>query len=477
MFALRITDRSFMLVRTIILARLLAPNDFGLLGIAMLALATLESFTQTGIDAALIQKKEDTKAYLDSAWTIQILRGIILSIILAIGASLVGTFFKEPRAIMLIRVLAISVFIFSFRNIGIVYFRKELEFHKQFVYQFSGTIADLAVTIPAAFILKSVWALVFGLLARNVILVIISYIIHSYRPTFKLDIEKTKELINFGKLIFAQSIILFLLVHGDDAFVGKILGAAALGFYQLAYRFSNVAATEVTHVISGVTIPAYSKLQDDIGKLRIALKKTLKFTSFISIPLASGVFILAPEFTRIFLGNKWMPMVPTMQVLCLFGAMRSIGATFGPVYRALAKVYIALKINITQLLVLVIIIYPFTKYWGILGTSIAITLSLFVALVLTSRRIIEVLDTSFYDLFEPLLFFLVASAGMVFMIWTIKTYFITTFNYFTVVSLAVIGVASFWVFIYVISKISSFNLHDITSFLKDSVRGKRNVNK
>jgi len=203
-FGLRITDRSFKLIRTIILARLLAPNDFGLFGIAMLALATLQGFSRTGFDQALIQKKEDTEPYLNSAWTVQIIRGFILAIILLVGAPLVGIFFEEPRAIMLVRVLGASVFLENLKNIGIVYFQKEMEFHKQFVYQFSGTIADIAVAIPAALILQSVWALVFGLLAGNFVRVIVSYIIHPYRPSFRLDWDKSKELFNFGRWVLGS---------------------------------------------------------------------------------------------------------------------------------------------------------------------------------------------------------------------------------------------------------------------------------
>lgn len=471
-FSLRIVDRGFMLIRTIVLARLLAPNDFGLFGIAMLALATLESFSQTGIDIALIQKKEDTRSYLDSAWTIQVFRGLVIAIIMVTGAPLVGFFFKEPRAIMLTKILAISVLIFDLRNIGIVYFRKELEFHKQFAYRFSGTIADLAVAIPAAFILRSVWALVFGLLARNLVLVIMSYVIHPYRPSFRLKIGKTKELFDFGKFIFGQSIILFLLTHGDDALVGKMLGAASLGLYQLAYRFSNVAATEITHVISGVTFPVYSKLQDNKRKLKEALTRTLKFTTFISIPLAAVIFILAPEFTKVFLGEKWTLMVPAMQAMCLFGAMRSIGATFGPVYQAMARVDIPLKISTIQLLILALIIYPLSLYFGILGTAIAITLSMVLALCLHITKIMEILNIDFVSLFKSVFFPALAGFGMVLIILFLKNNVIEIINYVSVLLLAVIGSIFYFIFVFVIEKIFKYDLiASIASILKVSSEG------
>ena len=121
--ALRIINRGLGFVRTIILARLLAPEDFGLLGIAMLAVATLETFSQTGFHQALIQKKENVESYLDTAWTISVIRGIILFGILFFTAPTVAKFFSSPLASLVIRVIAISTLLTGFRNIGIVFFQ------------------------------------------------------------------------------------------------------------------------------------------------------------------------------------------------------------------------------------------------------------------------------------------------------------------------------------------------------------------
>jgi len=154
-FALRITKQLFYLIRLIILARILAPHDFGLLGIAMLTMMTLETFSQTGFQAALIQKKENIDAYLNSAWTVGIIRGFILFIILYFIAPYVSIFFKTPQAELIIRVIGLSILIQAFTNIGVIYFQKELEFNKQFVYQLTGTLADFVVAVSAAFLLRS----------------------------------------------------------------------------------------------------------------------------------------------------------------------------------------------------------------------------------------------------------------------------------------------------------------------------------
>ncbi len=369
-FSLKITERAFSLIRLIILARILAPHDFGLMGIAMLTMATLETFSQTGFQAALIQKKENTELYLDAAWTIMIIRGFILFTILYFIAPYAAIFFKSPQAKPIIRIIGFSILFQAFTNIGVIYFRKELEFNKQFIYQLSGTLADFIVAISAAVILRSVWALVFGLLAGNAVRCFVSYLIHPYRPHLSSDLGKAKELFGFGKWVLGSSILIFLLTQGDDIFVGKLLGTTALGFYQLAYRISNMPATEITHVISQVTFPAYSKLQDNIPKLREAYLKVLQVTAFLSFPIAGLIFVLAPDFTKIFLGEKWMPMVPAMRTLCVYGILRSLAATGGPLLLAKGKPHIQTIFSSLELIIMGILIYPFTKKWGINGTSL-----------------------------------------------------------------------------------------------------------
>jgi len=387
-FALRIVQQGLSLIRLIVLGRMLAPHDFGLMGIALLTMATLDTFSQTGFHVALIQKKK-SEEYLDSAWTITILRGIILFFLLYFLAPYVAVFFKSPKALPVIRVLGFSFLIQAFTNIGVICFQKELEFNKQFIYQLTGTIADFTVAISAALLLRNVWALVFGLTAGNMARLVVSYFIHPYRPRISFEFDKVKELFGFGKWILGSRILIFLLTQGDDAFVGKFLGPAMLGFYQMAYRISNMPATEVTHVISQVTFPAYSKLQDDIPKLREAYLKVLQSTAFVSIPVAGMIFALAPDFTGIFLGEKWMPMVPAMQALCIFGVTRSINATFGPIFQGIGKPDILTKTSAVQLVIMALLIYPLTVRWGILGVSIAIIIPNALVLGYLAKRFVN----------------------------------------------------------------------------------------
>lgn len=375
-FALRITTRLFGLARTIVLARLLAPAQFGLFGIALLAMSALEVFSQTGFNVALVQKKGNTKPYLDTAWTVQVIRGILLALIAFAIAPYVATFFDAPAAKPILQVIACSVLLGGFTNIGVVYFQKELKFHKQFIYMFSGTLADIGVAISAAFLLRNAWALVLGLLAGNFVRVVVSYSVHHYRPRLRFNQQQFKELFGFGKWILGTSIVVFLANQGDHILVGKLLGAAALGFYQVAYRFSNIITTEISHVVSQVTFPAYSKLQDNLPKLREGFFKTLEVVASVSLPLTAGIFILAPDFVRLFLGEKWMPMVPALRILSISGLIRSIAKTGGPLFIAVGRPNMDFWMNLGRFGVMATAIYPLTKLFGINGSAIAAVLAI-----------------------------------------------------------------------------------------------------
>ena len=154
-FALRGLEKGLGLIRLVILARLLAPHDFGLFGIALLAMSTLETFSQTGFQTALIQKKGDITQYLDTAWTVSVIRAVILFVILFFSAPYVAHFFNTPEASLIIKIIGISMLIGGFSNIGTVFFQKELEFNKQFIYRLSTTLAEFVVVISAALLLQS----------------------------------------------------------------------------------------------------------------------------------------------------------------------------------------------------------------------------------------------------------------------------------------------------------------------------------
>lgn len=401
-FALRITVRSLALIRIIVLARLLAPNDFGLMGIALLLMMAIEKFSEMGLSTALVQKKGDVDEYLDTAWTAQVIRSILLFSILFTTAPLIATFFNASKAVAIIRVIAFVQLFKGLTNIGVVYFRKELEFNKQFVYQFSIIIVNFGVTISAALILKNVWALVFGLLAGEFVGFAISYVIHPYKPRVKMDWRKFTELFNYGKWVLGCVIIIFWATQGDSIFLGKILGVLALGFYQMACRISAFLNTEIAATISIVVFPALSKLQENIQKLQKGFLKSLEVTAAICVPISVGIVLLGFDFTRIFLGEKWMPMVPALQILAISGPILAIMRIIDPLFGAVGRPKLTFFMYLSRFGTMAIFILPLTKNFGLVGTSIAVLLGVLLTIPIWWHKAAKIVGVSSYRLFREI---------------------------------------------------------------------------
>jgi len=441
-FIAQIFTQAVALIKNIILARILSPDDFGLFGIALVVFSLLEAFSRSGFDVALIQKKEDIRDYLDTAFIVNVGRGIVLFLLLFFSAPLVATFFNRAEIVSVVRAVSIVFLLNGFVNPGTIYFSRELEFKKQFQWEMSRSISDIIVTLSLVFFLRNVWVLVIGMTASFLTRVVVSYFIHPYRPAFSFNPVYARSLFRFGKWVFGSGILIYLITQGDDAFVGKFLGITALGFYRIAYRFSNLPATHITHVISRVTFPMYSKLQDDIPKLREAYLKVLQITAFLAFPIAGLIFVLAPDFTRIFLGEKWLPMVPAMQVLCIFGVTRSFGATTGPIFQGVGKPNILTKLAAIQLIMLIIIIYPLTSKFGILGTAIAVVIPNIITQIIAGIKILNILKCN-TSRFIKLLLFPLSSTGIIVIILAI---FINTYKMLMSVSNVNIGVFSVLIF-------------------------------
>jgi len=373
-FLFQILDNVLGFLRLLILARVLTPTDFGLVGIAWLILQIITAFTQTGIQQTLIHRK-DTEKYLSTAWTFLLIRGALLYGLLYILAPYLGSFFNSTDSILVIRVIGLTIFAEGLINISVVYFQKELHFNKQFIFQIGGNIVDFIVAVTLAFILHNVWAIIYGSLANSVIRIILSYVLSKYRPKFEFNLSYFKELNNYGKWIAGSNILQFIYSQGDDLLVGKILGPLSLGYYQLAYKISNLPATQITHLISSVMFPAYSQIQSDTTRISKIYLQVLQLIAFLSFFVGTIIILFANDFTVLFLGDKWLPMVPAMQILTIWGVLRSIGATTGPVWQALGTPKVVTKIQTLQVIILVIIIYPFSILWNIAGTSLAVVIS------------------------------------------------------------------------------------------------------
>jgi len=418
-----ISGRLLQVLMLIVLARVLTPAQFGLMGIALLLRSVCKRFTDIGINAALIRKKErNIDGYLNTTWLLEIARGLLILGVLVLAAPLVAELFGEPRATNLIRAIGFVPLIGGLRNPAIVYFEKDLEFHRDFLYNTGGAIAQFVVGVTVAWYSPTVWALVAASLSRPTVKTVLSYVLHDYRPWPAFDVGAAKELVDYGKWMTGASIMYWIAREGDDAFVGWFLSATALGFYQYAYRLADMPATEMSQIVSQVTFPAYSAVQGDISALQDALLQSTRFVAFLAFPMSFGIALVAPSFVPLLLGPQWTPMVVTMQLLALYGLCHAITGNYGEVWKTLDRPDLILKTSGLRVLMFALFIVPATAWWGIEGTAFVITATyIFPILPLDIYLTAQLTELRSIALYREYVYPFVASLTMFGTLWYVRS--------------------------------------------------------
>jgi O-antigen/teichoic acid export membrane protein len=360
-------------LRSVILARLLTPEIFGLMGLCQVAIRGLDLFTETGIAPALIHRQERVEEARDTAYVLQVLRGFLLAVLVIPVAPLAAWFYGEPRLLELILVLS-SVFVISgFSNITIVLLQKRLDFRRLTILDLTVAIVSTIVIAGLAYYLRSVWALVIGQIFTAALKVVLSFTIVPGRPAFRFDRVIAWELFRYGRFITGLTMALFVTSEIDNMVVGKVLGFEALGLYSMAFTLANLPATHIAKVSASVIFPAYSTLQNSPERMRIAYLTVLRVVAGLAFPAAVGLAVLAPEVLAIVYGAKWIDAAGPLQILSLFGAARAVSLLGGYLYNAIGKPSISFYLVTTKLAIILAIIYPMTTTFGTVGAALAMS--------------------------------------------------------------------------------------------------------
>lgn len=382
MGALRIVTRLLAFVRIAILARILVPAQFGLYGIAALALSLLETFTETGINVFLIQLKKDINEYINTAWVVSIVRGFLISVVIFFSAPLISGFFSFPDALPLLQLISIVPIIRGFINPSIVKLQKDLKFNQEFKLRTAIYLIDALIVIIVAFTTRSAISLVWGLIGSSLLEVVLSFIYMKPRPTWLIERKKIKQIIERGKWVTGYGIFDYLYQNLDDAIVGKLLGVVPLGLYQVAYKISSLPVSEVADVFSKVTFPIYVKITSDPKRLIRAFLKTAKTSSLIMVLMGLGIIIFPKEIVLIILGENWLSAVPILRVLAVFGVLKGIVGIPLSLFLAQEKQEYVTAVTFTTLLSLVISIIPFVNRYGVVGAAYSAVLGSVVGLLI-----------------------------------------------------------------------------------------------
>jgi len=378
MSGFRAATRIFAFVKTAVLARILTPAQFGIFGIASLVLVFLEVITETGINVFLIQSKGNINKYISSAWVVSLLRGVIISLLLALTAPFIASFFHTPEATTILLFMSLVPFVRGFINPASIKFQKELQFNAEFWYRTAIFFFDAAIAIIVGYLTHSVYSLVWGLLAGALLEVVLSFILFRPRPRLLTEKNYFQEIFHHGKWVTMYGILGYFTDNGDNVVVGRLLGSASLGLYQMAYKISILPISEVSDVVSKVVFPVFTKIAGDKKRLFRAFLKTNIFAFSASFSLGAIIFLFPKQIILILLGEAWLSAAPVLQVLAVYGILRTVAGPSTALFLSLGKQKYITAMLFIRFLGLALTIYPLVSFYGLMGAGYSALISVIV---------------------------------------------------------------------------------------------------
>jgi lipopolysaccharide exporter len=312
---LRIASRVLTFSGTIILARLLVPEDFGLVALAAVSLALIEAFTTLDLKTILIRDVRSGRPEYDTAWTLQIIRGtLIAGAIVAAGPAIAG-FFDEPRLIQILPLVALALFANGFHNIGMVDLEKQFQFQRIVFKESLTRVIMVLVQIVLAVVWRNYWALVAGIVVQSLVAVALSYAISPYRP--RLSLARFGAIFGFGKWLTASSIVYFLRDQCDALVIGRMLTPDVLGTYVVGRNLVQMPANELVMPVGRVMFPAYAEISGNPEALRRAMLMMLAALFALAAPACAGIGLVSEPLVLGLFGERWLPAADIMPILAM----------------------------------------------------------------------------------------------------------------------------------------------------------------
>lgn len=363
---------------TIILARLLTPSDFGLVAIATAAAAVVASVSELSLTQALIKFDDPTDDDYHSAWTLNLLRGTALCIALLALAPALVTAYSEPRLLDVLAVIAMTAAIRALENPRIVTFRRALDFRPDFQFDVAEKLASFVIAVAMAITLRSYWALILASLAGTVARIVLTYVKMPYRP--RLRLTRWRALMSFSIWLTLAEVVKTINMAAVPLIAGALLPTGAVGQYSLGERVASMPVRESVGALQAALFPAFSRMADDLPRMRAAYIRAQAMTSLFAVPMGFGLAALAEPLVQLLIGENWLPAVPVIQAVAIASSIMAIQNAL-PLAMATGDTQMLFRRNLRNLVVQIpliasgLVIGRESAIGGLAGLSIALVLS------------------------------------------------------------------------------------------------------
>lgn len=391
----RFATRLIGLLSTLILARVLMPEDFGLVAMATSVVAVIELLRAFGFDTVLIQKQQAGPEHYDTAWTFNVVVGLTAAVVVILLSWPASAYYGDGRIVPIMMILAGGLAVQGFENVGIVDFRKFMQFDKDFRFSLGAKVAGFLVTVPIAILYQTYWALVFGIIATRVWAVAASYAMHPYRP--RLSFAASRELMNFSQWLLFNNVLLYLKSRASDFVIGRMSGARPLGLFTVSYEIANLPTTEIVMPINRAVYSGYAQMGSDPAALRQGFLNVITVIAAFALPAAAGIGATAALLVPLALGDRWLDAIPLIEVLAIYGVFIALQTNTLYIYIALGEPRTATLLNALHVAILIPALALGASQAGALGAAWACLVTAIVnapvnALVLMKRLALRPVD-------------------------------------------------------------------------------------
>lgn len=353
-----------------ILAHLLSPKDFGLVGMAMVIVGFAMLFNDLGTSSSVIQKQKLTSELLHSVFWVNIGFGLLFTIICAVTASLIAAMYSEPQLVEILQGLSL---LFVISGLGVLQgalLRKAMQFRKISKIEMIATLVGGLTGITAASAGLGVWSLVLQALVTEGVTTLLLWIASPWAPRFVIDATELKGISNFSLNLMGFNVLNYLARNLDNLLIGIYLGAEALGYYAIAYRLMLYPLQYVSTALGKVMFPVYAKIQDDDARFRAIYLKVAGAIALITFPMMAGMWAVARPLILTLYGSGWEPSILLLMILSPVGMAQSIGTTVGSIYTAKGRTDWMFWWRIVTIS-LVLVGFVIGLRWGVVGVATA----------------------------------------------------------------------------------------------------------
>ncbi len=355
---------------SVFLARLLGPAEFGLMGMIAVFTGFAAMFSELGLGAALIQRKDLQDRHLSTIFWVNLATGTALTTLFVLGSPLVAAFYREPQLRALTAVTAFNFILGSLAGVQRNMLVRAMDFRKLFLIETSGLLCASVSALAAALMGAGVWTLVVQSMVATTTVVVLLWATSSWRPAPRADMSALRELLGYSTNLLGSNLINYSNRNLDNLLVGRFIGAAPLGVYVRAYDLMMLPIYQVVNIVTKVMFPAMSAIQDDVPRVKRVYMRATRCIALLTFPMIVGLLVTAEPFILFVYGEKWAAVVPLVQLFCLIGLTGSVTTTTGWIYNSQGRTDLQFRWSVFDF-VLTTAAFFIGLPWGVTGIATA----------------------------------------------------------------------------------------------------------